>query len=209
MRLIGKSVTGLAGLAAALVPAVLLAAGCGTSPPIPATPTGAPPLPLSSPQAATAHVGAGCGFIPRHGAGSFSSISGQKVVNAAASNPQLSVYSSAIKSAALTGELDKMKSFTVFVPVNSAFGALDKSDVAYLRKPSNLVQVVRRQVVPTRITPTRIARGGSVTTVAGSKLTLGKSGSAYRVDQATVVCGNIKAANGTIYVIDRVLLPPR
>ncbi|HUC57109.1 MAG TPA: fasciclin domain-containing protein [Streptosporangiaceae bacterium] len=204
MRVLGKCVAGLAAGLAALV-----AAGCGTSPPAPATPTGAPPLPLSSPQAATGHVGAGCGFIPDHGDGSFHAISGQRVVNATSSQPQLSVFTSAIKSASLSGKLDKMKSFTLFVPVNSAFAALDKSDVSFLRKQSNLVQVVRRQVVPERITPARIASGGSVTTLAGSKLTLGKSGSDYRVDQATVVCGNIKAANGTIYVIDRVLLPPR
>jgi uncharacterized surface protein with fasciclin (FAS1) repeats len=29
------------------------------------------------------------------------------------------------------------------------------------------------------------------------------------VNAATVVCGNIKTANATIYVIDRVLLPPK
>jgi hypothetical protein len=206
VRLIGKSA---AGLAAALV--ALVAVGCGTSPPAPATPTGAPPLPLSRPEShtGTKPVGAGCGFIPKHGAGSFGSISGQRVVTATAGNPQLSVFTSAIKSASLSGELDRMKSFTLFVPVNSAFAALQKSEVSFLREHSNLVQVVRRQVVPARITPARMARGGSVTTLAGSRLTLGKSGSSYRVDQATVVCGNIKTANGTIYVIDRVLLPPR
>ncbi len=198
-----------ASVAAGLV--ALAAVGCGTSPPAPATPTGAPPLPLSSPQkqTGTKPVGAGCGFIPRHGAGSFGSISGQRVVTATASNPQLSVFSSAIRSASLAGELDKMRSFTLFVPVNSAFAGLQKSDLSFLRQHSNLVKVVRRQVVPARITPTRMARGGSVTTLAGSKLTLAKSGSSFRVDQATVVCGNIRAANGTIYVIDRVLLPPR
>ena len=208
MRFFAKSVAGLiAGLAATVA---LVAVGCGTSPPSPATPTAGAPLPLSGPSpAATRPVGAGCGFIPTRGAGSFGSISGQRVVKAASGNPQLSVFTSAIRSAALGGELDRMKSFTMFVPVNSAFAALDKSDISFLRKQSNLVQVVRRQVVPTRITPARMARGGSVTTLAGSKLTLGKSGGAYRVDQATVVCGNIKASNGTIYVIDRVLLPPR
>jgi Fasciclin domain len=206
VRLFGKSVAGLAGLAGLVA---LVVVGCGTSPPAPARPTGPPPVPLTSPKATTGHVGAGCGFIPVRGAGSFGSISGQRVVNATSSQPQLSVFSSAIKSASLTGELDRMKSFTLFVPVNSAFAALDKSDVTFLRKQSNLVQVVRRQVVPMRITPTRMAMGGSVTTITGSKLTLGKSGGSYRVDQATVVCGNIKTANGTIYVIDRVLLPPR
>jgi uncharacterized surface protein with fasciclin (FAS1) repeats len=201
----GIALAGLAGIA------VLVAAGCGTSPPSPATPTGSPPLPLQSPAhtTATGHVGDGCGFIPAKGTGSFGSMTGQPTVTATASNPQLSVFTSAIKSASLTGKLNRMHSYTLFVPVNSAFEALDKSDVAFLHKQSNLVTVIRRQVVPARISPARIASGGSVTTLAGSKLTLGKSGSAYRVNQATVVCGNIRTSNGTIYVIDKVLLPPR
>jgi uncharacterized surface protein with fasciclin (FAS1) repeats len=29
------------------------------------------------------------------------------------------------------------------------------------------------------------------------------------VGAATVLCGNIRTANGTIYVIDKVLLPPK
>ena len=39
-------------------------------------------------------------------------------------------------------------------------------------------------------------------------MTLAKRGPQYQVNAATVVCGNIKTANATIYVIDRVLLPP-
>jgi len=119
------------------------------------------------------------------------------------------VFASAIKSAALTGNLDRMHAYTLFVPVNSAFEALSKNDVTYLRQPANVAKVIRRQVVPRPVTPVQIARGVSVTTLAGSKLVLAKSGSDYRVDNATVVCGNIKAANATIYVIDKVLLPPR
>lgn len=143
------------------------------------------------------------------GDGSFRSLSTQQVVQAAASNPQLSVFSSAIKSAALTGKLDRLRAFTLFVPMNSAFEALSKPDGQYLRHQANVAKVVRHQVVAHLVTPAQIARGTTVTTLSGSKLTLGKQGQDYRVDGATVVCGNIKAANGTIYVIDKVLLPSK
>jgi len=126
-----------------------------------------------------------------------------------ASNPQLSVFSSAIKTAALDGRLNTLHAFTLFIPVNGAFSALSKTQVTYLRKPANLMQVVRRQVVPASVTPARIARGGTVATLSGAKLTVAKRGSQFLVNGATVVCGNIKTANGTIYVIDRVLLPHR
>ncbi len=193
----------------AVAAAAVLTASCGTSPPQPATPTGPPPVPTAPPPAAAAHIGSACGFIPVHGAGSFGSMSSSRAVAAARSNPQLSVFSSAIKSAALTAELDKMHGFTLFIPVNSAFAALSKPEVKYLRDHSNLIKVVRRQIVPARVTPAQISRGRTVVSLAGSKLALAKAGTAYRVDAATVLCGNIRTANGTIYVIDKVLLPPR
>ncbi|MGJ3558173.1 fasciclin domain-containing protein [Streptomyces sp. INA 01156] len=43
----------------------------------------------------------------------------------------------------------------------------------------------------------------------GSKLTTSGSGTDFKVNgKANIVCGNIKAANATIYVIDTVLQPP-
>jgi uncharacterized surface protein with fasciclin (FAS1) repeats len=45
--------------------------------------------------------------------------------------------------------------------------------------------------------------------VEGSKLTTSGSGTSFKVNgKANIVCGNIKAANATIYVIDTVLQPP-
>jgi Fasciclin domain len=201
-----------ASLGVALIAALLTvtAVGCGTSPPAPASPTGAPPLPLSShTPSTTAHVGAGCGFIPVHGAGSFGAMSGQRAATAASGNPQLSVFSSAIRTAALRRELNVMRSFTLFIPVNSAFAELSRIQLKFLHDRAHLVDVVRYQVVPQMVTPTQIARGGSVVTLSGARLALARRGRAYRVNQATVLCGNIKTANGTLYVIDKVLLPPK
>jgi uncharacterized surface protein with fasciclin (FAS1) repeats len=184
--------------------------GCGTSPPAPASPTGAPPLPLSSPtRSTTAQIGAGCGFIPEHGIGSFGAMRKQRAFTAATRHPQLSAFNSAIRAAALSVELNRMRSFTVFIPVNGAFAALSRTELDFLRNPSNLGEVVRHQVVPHTVTPAQIARGGSVAALAGGSLALGKRGRAYRINDATVLCGNIKTANGTLYVINKVLLPPK
>jgi uncharacterized surface protein with fasciclin (FAS1) repeats len=201
-----------AGLAAAAGLVAVLGTACGTSPPSPARPTGPPPIPSTgsaSPAPSTGrHVGAECGVVPVRGTGSFGSMNAQRTAAAAASNPQLSVFSSAIRSAALTEKLDKMRSFTIFIPVNSAFAALPRPDIAYLRKPANLIRVIRHQIVPAEVTPARIAQGGSVQSLSGSKLVLRKRDGDYQVSRATVLCGNIKTANGTIYLIDKVLLPP-
>jgi uncharacterized surface protein with fasciclin (FAS1) repeats len=195
-------------LACAAVLLTAVVAGCGTTGRPAASPAGSP-TPATSPPggSASAHIGSSCGFIPTRGSGSFASMSTQRAVDAVASNPQLSVFSSAIKTAALDGRLNALHAFTLFIPVNSAFSALSQHQVTYLRTSANLGAVVRRQVVPASITPARIARGGTVATLSGARLSVAKRGSEYRVNGAAVVCGNIKTANGTIYVIDRVLLP--
>lgn len=196
---------GIASIAALLT---VITVGCGTSPPAPAKPTGPPPVPGSSPSRTT-HVGASCGFIPKRGTGSFGSLAGQGAATAVSSNPQLSVFSSAIRAAALRQELNRMRPSTFFIPINSAFAALSRSQIHFLQNRANLVKVVQRQVVPHPLTPAQIARGGTVVTLSGSKLALAKQRHSYLVDRATVLCGNIKTANGTLYVIDKVLLPPR
>jgi hypothetical protein len=194
-------------LIAALV--TLTAAGCGTSPPSPASPTGAPPLPLQSrsPSATSAHIGTDCGLIPRRGTGSFGAMSGQRAAAAASRSPHLSEFSLAIRAAALDRELNRMRSFTLFVPDNRAFAALSSVQRNYLGIPAHVANVVRHQVVPHSVTPAQIARGGSVVTLSGGRIALGRRGRTYRVGRATVLCGNIKTANGTLYVIDKVLLP--
>jgi uncharacterized surface protein with fasciclin (FAS1) repeats len=196
-------------LAAALLSVVVV--GCGTSPPSPARPTGAPPIPGPStrPASTSAHVGADCSLIPVHGPGSFTSMRRQRAAAAASSNPQLSAFSSAVRAASLDVALNQMRAFTLFVSTNTAFAALSKASVNFLHNPAHLVTVVRRQVVPAEITPAQIARGGSVPTLSGSRLALAKKGNVYRVNHATVLCGNIKTANGTLYVIDQVLLPQK
>ena len=39
-------------------------------------------------------------------------------------------------------------------------------------------------------------------------MTLSKSGSAYKVNGATVLCGNIKTSKASVYIVSKVLLPP-
>jgi uncharacterized surface protein with fasciclin (FAS1) repeats len=182
-------------------------AGCGASSPTSASNRAASRSGSGSGPAAL--VGSGCGFIPSRGPGSLRSMSTQSVVDAVASNPQLSVFSSQIKTAALDERLSARKTFTLFIPVNSAYSALTSAQITQLRKPANLPQFVLGQVVASAITPARIARGGTAGTQSGREVTLAKRGPQYQVNAATVVCGNIKTANATIYVIDRVLLPPK
>ncbi|MFD4508005.1 fasciclin domain-containing protein [Streptomyces sp. NPDC058457] len=132
-----------------------------------------------------------------------------KVVEAAAAYPQLSHLVSAAVRAHLNGTLDGKPGVTVFAPDDQAFQTVTVSQLAsLLADQGQLKKVLTYHVVDRQITPDELSHG-SFKTVEGSKLTTSGSGTDFKVNgKANVVCGNIKAANATIYVIDAVLQPP-
>ncbi|MFE1754201.1 fasciclin domain-containing protein [Streptomyces anandii] len=132
-----------------------------------------------------------------------------KVSQAAAAYPQLSQLVSATVRAGLNGTLDGKPHITVFAPNDQAFQKVTVSQLSsLLGNQGQLKKVLNYHVVDQQITPDELSKG-SFTTVEGGKLTTSGSGTSFKVnDKANIVCGNIKAANATIYVIDEVLQPP-
>ncbi len=111
--------------------------------------------------------------------------------------------------AKLNSTLDGKPDVTIFAPNQEAFQKVTVSQVSsLLNNQGQLKKVLTYHVVEKQITPDELSKG-SFTTVEGSKLTTSGSGTDFKVNnQANIVCGNIKAANATIYVIDQVLQPP-
>ncbi|MEU3515167.1 fasciclin domain-containing protein [Streptomyces sp. NPDC006654] len=132
-----------------------------------------------------------------------------KVVEAAAAYPQLSQLVSALVRARLNGSLDGKPAITVFAPNAQAFQKVTTAQLSsLLGNEGQLKKVLTYHVVDKQITPSELSNG-SFTTVEGGKLTTSGSGSNFKVNgKANIVCGNIQAANATIYVIDAVLQPP-
>ncbi|MFI9616966.1 fasciclin domain-containing protein [Streptomyces sp. NPDC052023] len=132
-----------------------------------------------------------------------------KVVEAAAAYPELSQLVSATVRAGLNGTLDAKPDITIFAPNDEAFQKVTASQLAsLLGNPGELKKVLTYHVVDQQITPNELS-DGSFTTAEGGKLTTSGSGTDFKVNgEAGIVCGNIKAANATIYVIDSVLQPP-
>ncbi|RZU35002.1 putative surface protein with fasciclin (FAS1) repeats [Streptomyces sp. BK022] len=132
-----------------------------------------------------------------------------KVVDAAAAYPQLSQLVSAAVRSHLTDTLNDKSAVTVFAPNNDAFKKVTASQLSsLLSNEGQLKKVLTYHVVDKQITPDQLS-DGSFTTVEGGKLTTSGSGSDFKVNgKANIVCGNIKAANATIYVVDSVLQPP-
>lgn len=132
------------------------------------------------------------------------------IVGIAASNPDFSTLVAAVQAAGLAPTLKGDGPFTVFAPTNAAFAALPAGTVESLLKPENkdkLVAILTYHVVPGAVTSAQLAgKRLDVATVNGKTVHIdGRNG--VKVNKSRVTAADIKAKNGVIHMIDRVLLP--
>lgn len=98
--------------------------------------------------------------------------------------------------------------YTVFAPTDEAFEALPKWLLNFLvNNPKYLKQVLLYHVVPGDLDASEVLSQGSLGTVQGGTVRARvKDGEVY-INSSKVIAPNIEAENGTIHVIDRVLIP--
>lgn len=153
----------------------------------------------------------------------FSVLHAQKtIVDIAVGSKDHTTLVAAVTAADLVAVLQGAGPFTVFAPVNAAFGKLPEGTVATLLKVENkaaLAKVLTYHVVAGNLDAAAVVKaitdgGGKVevTTVSGGKLTVSlKDGKVILTDEnggvATVLVTDLKADNGVIHVIDSVVLP--
>lgn len=157
--------------------------------------------------------GPGCSQVPTQGEGSAQGMVDDAVATAAGNNPLLSTLVEAVRQANLVDTLNSSgASYTVFAPANTAFQSLPPGTLQnLLANQDQLRQVLTYHVVPQRYDAEGLAQAGQVTTVAGVPLTITGEAESLKIDQrsqASVLCGNIPTANATVFVIDKVLVPP-
>ncbi|MBM0741854.1 fasciclin domain-containing protein [Phormidium sp. CLA17] len=132
------------------------------------------------------------------------------IVDVASGNQSFSTLVTAVKAAGLVETLSGKGPFTVLAPTNEAFNAIPKATLESLLKPENkakLQKVLTYHVVPGTVLAKDV-KAGSVKTVQGSPVTVKVQGGKVMVNNANVTKTDIKASNGVIHVIDKVLLPP-
>lgn len=132
------------------------------------------------------------------------------IVDIAAANPNFSTLVTALRAAGLTATLSGKTPFTVFAPTNQAFAALPKGTLERLLRPENratLREVLTYHVVSGAV-ESKALRSGKVATVQGSTVGVRANRDRIQVNNARVTSADVKANNGVIHVIDRVLLPP-
>ncbi len=169
------------------------------------TSTGA--APTATQAMADKPFGAACSAVPADGKGSFSGMSQDPVATAASNNPVLSTLVTAVKKAGLVDTLNSAENVTVFAPTNDAFKKIPaKTLKKVLADDKMLKSILTYHVVGQKVTPDGLA-SGSFKTLQGGMVTTSGSGEAYKVNDANVVCGNVRTANATVYLIDSVLMP--
>ena len=169
------------------------------------------PVSSHSPAAASSihqAIGAGCAKLPATGMGSVSGMASAPIATAVSHNPQLTELSHAIDEADLTGTLNSASAITLFAPDDSAFHALGSGNLkALMASKTDLAKLLKYHIVKGRVTPADLAAGKPILTEVGLPVHPAKSGKVYKVNSALVACGNIQTTNGTIYIVDRVLIP--
>src|SRR6476620_10881839 len=131
------------------------------------------------------------------------------IVGVAAGDKQFSTLVKLVKSAGLAGTLSS-GSYTVFAPTNAAFAKVPKSTLTALGKDkAKLKAVLLYHVVKGRVPASKVVKLSSAKTVNGAtvKITV-KGKSVYLNGSTKVTKTDIKASNGIIHVINKVLLPP-
>ena len=211
-----------AGLAASALALVLASAACGSSDDNGSSSSGSsstttsstPSTSPSTSEAAAGLVGPGCADYAKanpNGAGSIDGMAAAPVATAASGNPLLTTLVAAV-SGKLNPKVDLVSTlnggeFTVFAPVDTAFAKIPAATVNTLKtNDALLTKILTYHVVAGQLDPMAVV--GKHSTVEKQEVTVTGSGDSLKVNGANVICGGVKTANATVYLIDSVLMPP-
>jgi uncharacterized surface protein with fasciclin (FAS1) repeats len=146
----------------------------------------------------------------------------KNIVALAQGDPQVSTLVSAITAAGLGETLSGTGPFTVFAPSNDAFAKLDKATLDGLMIPASkdkLAALLKYHVVAGNVKSGDLAKlitdgkgSATVKTVNGGSLKAGMNGDKIVLTDAkggksTVTAADMVASNGTIHLVDTVVMP--
>lgn len=131
------------------------------------------------------------------------------IVETAVAAGSFNTLAAALEAADLVEALQGDGPFTVFAPTDEAFAALPEGTIEFLLDPDNkhiLQAVLLYHVVPGNLEAEDVVAADKLVTLNGQKLDLTTEGSVM-IDDANVTATDIACTNGTIHVIDKVVIP--
>jgi uncharacterized surface protein with fasciclin (FAS1) repeats len=160
-------------------------------------------------------VGSGCAGYAKtvpSGPGSVAGMAQDPVAVAASNNPVLTTLTSALSgklnpNVNLVETLNSNPGLTVFAPTDDAFAKIDPATIEKLKTDSDLLtKILTYHVVEGQASPTAVV--GDHKTLEGGSVKVAGAGPDLMINDAGLVCGGVKTANATVYMIDTVLMPP-
>jgi uncharacterized surface protein with fasciclin (FAS1) repeats len=134
------------------------------------------------------------------------------VVQMAQVNPAFSSLVGAVGSAGLAGTLSGSGPFTVFAPTNAAFTAI--AGILPTLSTPQLTTVLTYHVLGSQVLSSQIPFGQPVVTLSGQSITINTATAPLvaRITDTTatpagITAVDVRASNGVIHVLDKVLLP--
>ncbi|NNF59240.1 MAG: fasciclin domain-containing protein [Rhodothermaceae bacterium] len=143
-------------------------------------------------------------------ANSVDSVSANAVGTMMLDTPEASAFGEAVRAADKVDALDAEGPFTIFVPVNSAFEAMDPALRRAMMSPehrADLRATVDAHTVAGDIEVASLAAGSTITAVDGTELQIVTRGDTRYVNGAEIV-GEARAGNGRIIFVLAFIISP-
>jgi uncharacterized surface protein with fasciclin (FAS1) repeats len=115
----------------------------------------------------------------------------------------------AVTAADLVGTLSSEGPFTVFAPLDDAFGELPEGTVDTLVKPENkeqLSSILTYHVLAGKVLSTDLSDGMKATTVNGQEVTVHLKEGKVFINDAEVVLADVLTDNGVIHAVNKVIM---
>ncbi|MEL6497741.1 MAG: fasciclin domain-containing protein [Planctomycetota bacterium] len=132
------------------------------------------------------------------------------IVETAAEAGTFETLLAAATAAGLADALTGAGPLTVFAPTDEAFAALPEGTVESLLQPENietLRAILLYHVVEGDVRAAQVVNLDAAGTLNGQRVDIAVNGGTVSIDNAEVVAADVRATNGVIHVIDKVLMP--
>ena len=130
------------------------------------------------------------------------------IVQTAVAAGSFKTLASLLKKAGLVGTLQGKGPFTVFAPTDAAFAKLPKATLAALaNNKAKLRSVLLYHVVKGNVSAAKVVTLRSAKTLNGKAVSIRVNGGNVLVGGARVTTADVKASNGVIHVVNKVLIP--
>ena len=134
----------------------------------------------------------------------------KNILQVALGSPDHSTLVAGVEAAGLQDVLTNAGPLTVFAPTNEAFAKLPEGTLDDLLKPENkktLARIITFHAAPGSYTGSNIRGVMGIGQATGDKVKVVVKDNITYVNDAKVL-GTVKASNGYVHIIDKVLLPP-